>query len=335
MPRLAKREGREGMSQQVRSRPLSNREKRFTVLITYSHGDTKVISFRARSALIALTACIALIFAAAWLIQGYAHAMRELDEMRYLRDVAENQRQELQRLQELLLTLGEKLKAAEQTQNETKEMLQREGLIPQSQADGTSFGQNQQTERIILASRSAVTASPRDVQRVTAALLNTAQGELATRVSALEKEVGELHAAAQEAVAYSRAQPTLWPVVGEVTSSFGPRRHPITWATDFHQGVDIAADYWEPIVAPADGVVTFAAYKYAYGRTIHIDHGYGIVTVYAHCAHLEVSVGDVVKRGDIIGYVGTSGLSTGPHLHFEVHVDGVPVDPLKYLTKTK
>lgn len=128
--------------------------------------------------------------------------------------------------------------------------------------------------------------------------------------------------------------PTLWPVQGRVMSSFAERQDPFSGEGAFHRGVDISAGYGQPIVAPADGIVDFADFRNGYGRTVSIDHGYGINTLFGHMSGWAVAPGQHVSRGDVIGYVGMSGRSTGPHLHYEVHLNGVPVNPYKYLRFT-
>ncbi len=118
------------------------------------------------------------------------------------------------------------------------------------------------------------------------------------------------------------------PVNGPIVSGFGMRYHPILKVDRMHNGVDIAAPHGTPIKAAADGEVIFAGYRRGYGNTIIIDHGGGIATLYAHCSALAVGEGTAVKQGQIIGYVGATGLATGPHLHFEVRRNGEPVNPL-------
>ncbi len=130
-----------------------------------------------------------------------------------------------------------------------------------------------------------------------------------------------------------RATPTRAPIDGHLTSLFSPnRRHPILRIRRPHNGIDIAAPTGEPILAPAAGRVIFSGTKSGgYGRTVEIDHGHGIVTLYAHASRLLVRRGDRVERGQTIAEVGSSGLATGPHLHYEVHVDGEPIDPLNFI----
>jgi murein DD-endopeptidase MepM/ murein hydrolase activator NlpD len=132
----------------------------------------------------------------------------------------------------------------------------------------------------------------------------------------------------------ANSAPNLWPVEGQVTGSFGERIDPFNGEGAFHSGVDIGSSYGHPIVAPADGVVTLTDTMGGYGKTIMIDHGSGISTRYGHLSGFAVTAGQHVQRGDVIGYVGESGRSTGPHLHYEVRINDTPVNPYKYLRMT-
>ena len=132
----------------------------------------------------------------------------------------------------------------------------------------------------------------------------------------------------------ANSAPNLWPVEGQVTGSFGERIDPFNGEGAFHSGVDIGTSYGHPIVAPADGVVTVTDTMGGYGKTIMINHGNGISTRYGHLSGFAVTAGQRVQRGEVIGYVGESGRSTGPHLHYEVRINDTPVNPYKYLRMT-
>ena len=121
--------------------------------------------------------------------------------------------------------------------------------------------------------------------------------------------------------------PSIWPAAGYVSSPYGLRFD----GTEFHQGIDIAADMGAPIVATADGVVTAAGGNGGYGNMVDVDHGGGVVTRYGHASAVAVTVGQQVRRGEVIAYVGSTGRSTGPHVHYEVRVNGAPVNPAGYL----
>jgi murein DD-endopeptidase MepM/ murein hydrolase activator NlpD len=127
------------------------------------------------------------------------------------------------------------------------------------------------------------------------------------------------------------ATPSIAPAMGLMTDGFGNRADPVTGRRALHRGLDISARRGTPVNAPADGVVVFTGYTGGLGNTIRIAHGLGYTTVYGHLDTIEVEPGEEVRRGARIGTVGNSGRSTGPHLHYEVHVDGTAVNPLYYI----
>lgn len=132
---------------------------------------------------------------------------------------------------------------------------------------------------------------------------------------------------------YLNSIPSSYPVQGIITSPFGSRKSPYGSYTEFHPGIDIAVDYGTPVRAAGKGVITYAGWISGYGKAVIIDHGYGITSVYGHNSQLLVKVGQSVNRGDIIAKSGDTGRSTGPHVHFEVRVNGNPVSPMTYLAK--
>jgi len=125
--------------------------------------------------------------------------------------------------------------------------------------------------------------------------------------------------------------PSLWPVVGEITGHFGERLDPFSGEGAFHAGMDIASHYGDEVHAAADGVVTDVDRRAGYGKLIIINHGFGVATWYGHLSAYNTQIGMHVKRGDVIGYEGASGRSTGPHLHYEVRIYNTPVNPWRYL----
>ncbi len=128
--------------------------------------------------------------------------------------------------------------------------------------------------------------------------------------------------------------PTLWPVIGPISSSFGERQDPFNGEGAFHSGVDISANFGDPVRAAADGTVEYASMASGYGREILINHGNGIQTLYGHLSGFAVTAGQQVSRGQVIGYIGMSGRATGPHLHYEVRIHNTPVNPHRYLQDT-
>ncbi len=162
--------------------------------------------------------------------------------------------------------------------------------------------------------------------------------KLIERAEALEKEIklrekslSELAEYLEDRKSLFMATPSIWPARGFITSEFGWRRDPLTGANEYHEGIDIAGAYGGQVRATAEGVVIESGNDAGYGKVVVIDHGYGIVTRYAHLSRSFVVVGQKVKKGSVIGAIGNSGKSTGPHVHYEVRIDGVPVNPVKYL----
>jgi murein DD-endopeptidase MepM/ murein hydrolase activator NlpD len=151
---------------------------------------------------------------------------------------------------------------------------------------------------------------------------------LELRAARLEMDLQVYEAALKE-----RARvPSIWPVEGESTDSFGYRGNPFGGGgAEFHPGQDIAAPHGTPVFAPADGTVVEAGWKNGYGQTVVIDHGNGLTTRYGHLSKIEVVAGQELKRGEGLGLVGSTGRSTGPHLHYEVRLGDLPVSPRHYL----
>jgi len=146
-----------------------------------------------------------------------------------------------------------------------------------------------------------------------------------------ERSFNELMIFLREQNSLFAATPSIWPVKGWVTSEFGMRESPFNSGLEFHTGIDIATRLGKEIVAPADGLITEVGYSAADGKIIKIDHGHNMCTAYAHLYKIAATKGTRVKRGDLIGYVGDTGRSTGPHLHYAVYVNKIPVNPRKYL----
>jgi murein DD-endopeptidase MepM/ murein hydrolase activator NlpD len=140
---------------------------------------------------------------------------------------------------------------------------------------------------------------------------------------------------AYEAVLRARQMmPSLWPVAGNLTDGFGGRSDPFGGDTaEFHAGQDIAAEWGTPVVAAANGRVSFAGWQSGYGQVVIVDHGAGLTTRYGHLSEITVQAGDEINRGAALGRIGSTGRSTGPHLHYEVRIEDRPVNPLQYLPR--
>jgi len=150
-------------------------------------------------------------------------------------------------------------------------------------------------------------------------------------LSEIEIKINELDQFLLDKESFLKSTPTLMPARGHLTSGYGPRMSPYAGRIKMHEGIDIGASVGTHIVAPADGIITFSGAKPGFGNFVQIDHGYGVETIYGHAASLTVKKGQRIGRGDKIATVGNTGYSTGPHLHYEVRVNGTPVDPLYYM----
>jgi len=155
--------------------------------------------------------------------------------------------------------------------------------------------------------------------------------QLLQKEAALERQLGAVEQRLSEQQLLLSHTPTIAPVVGVITDGFGPRIDPFTRQAAFHDGLDISAAFGTPVKAPADGLVVFAGRETGMGKMVKINHGYGFVTVFGHLDRILVQEGQRVKRGEIIGRVGLTGRTTGPHLHYEVWKDGERQNPLHYI----
>ncbi len=163
------------------------------------------------------------------------------------------------------------------------------------------------------------------------AVIEAEIGTLKERSGALQDTFRVLDVAFQKQALLLSSTPSIYPVHGLLGNGYGWRRDPFTGMRDFHQGLDLVAPLGTKVVAPADGIVTRTGPSGGFGNSVFISHGYGIITRFGHLATFNVKVGQRVKRGDVIATVGSTGRSTGPHLHYELLVHQRNVDPIKYI----
>jgi murein DD-endopeptidase MepM/ murein hydrolase activator NlpD len=266
---------------------------------------------------------VALGVAAALLI-GYATMARTADLSRTTRLQAENGRlaEELGELHGRLTSLADTLSRIAQRDARIRVLANLDPLDPGVQAAGIG----------------GPTLAPRPLMPDAGPAVRRSQ-EIRVDLNALIRRANLLASSFEEAkdslASHSQrlaATPSIMPTQGWLTSAFrSMREHPILHIARPHEGIDVTAPMGSPIEAPAAGVVTEAGWESGYGNTVTIDHGYGIVTKFAHASKLLVRAGQRVSRGQRIALVGNTGLATGPHLHYEVHVNGRPVDPLRYV----
>ena len=182
-----------------------------------------------------------------------------------------------------------------------------------------------------LAEKSGVVSEPASLPGTGGPAMPLATGNLAV----LEGKMSQLERAIRayaNVLQYRGYTPSVWPVVGKLESGFGSRRNPFGGSSyEFHSGQDIDAQTGDPVVAAARGTVTFVGWQNGYGQLVVIDHGDGLTTRYGHLSHIDVAQGQTVERSEFIGRVGSTGRSTGPHLHYEIRINDEPVNPRPYL----
>jgi murein DD-endopeptidase MepM/ murein hydrolase activator NlpD len=158
-------------------------------------------------------------------------------------------------------------------------------------------------------------------------------GLLKSVLEALENRLASVKTRVEKQQALARATPSMMPLAGWLSSGYGTRTDPFNGRPDFHPGLDIVADRGTPVKATADGTVQSAGFDGNYGNAVVIDHGYGIGTRFGHLLRFVVTPGQTVRRGEIVGYVGATGRATSPHLHYEILLNGQPINPLRLLAR--
>jgi murein DD-endopeptidase MepM/ murein hydrolase activator NlpD len=174
-------------------------------------------------------------------------------------------------------------------------------------------------------------AGPKPAAKHDVARLPGALETLAGAAMKQESSLRELQEYFEDQRSLLASTPSLWPTRGWVTSDFGTRLDPYTAERMAHRGMDIATPHGQPVLSPSDGTVVFTGVENGYGKVLVVDHGYGVKTRYGHLSEIFVKAGDRVKRGGKIAAVGNTGRSTGPHLHYEVRVNGIPENPRKFI----
>jgi murein DD-endopeptidase MepM/ murein hydrolase activator NlpD len=261
---------------------------------------------------------------AALLLVGYATASRTVDVSRAAKLERENTilARQLGELNGRVASLSDTLSQIGRRDAKIRVLANLEPIDPQVQAAG--IGGPAPTPRPLLESHSETVERAEDIRVDLNALIR--------RANLLASSFREAADSLATHTARLAATPSNMPTQGWLSSAFSAmREHPILHLSRPHEGIDVSAPMGSPIEAPAAGIVTVADWESGYGRVVTIDHGFGTVTKFAHCSKLLVRQGQRVTRGERIALVGNTGLATGPHLHYEVHVNGRPVDPLQYV----
>jgi len=291
---------------------------RFTlVIIPNNEGEIRRISVPEK---LLLTLVIgAGLLTLAVLAAGYEYwsSRQDLASVRAIKAENQEKARALEAMSERLLELEKKNLALQNEQEKIKKIM--------------GINENQESGHTTQPSRGGVGGVVLQRYYRSPEILNLEADLLENRQQRQLQTAEDLLRIAREKADYFRSLPNYWPVIGEITSEFGWRDNPFGRGDEYHHGLDIAADRGTPVRAAADGRVIYAAWKRGYGRLIIVKHQNGLTTWYGHNSAIKVKVGDRVKKGQVISEVGSSGRSSGPHVHFEIQKNGQSINPLLYL----
>ncbi|MDI6753102.1 MAG: peptidoglycan DD-metalloendopeptidase family protein [Thermodesulfobacteriota bacterium] len=319
-------------------------KKDYTILII-SQQAAKVKKFILSPLTLKIGAAVLgiLIVVSAFMVYNYITFQKKVSELHALRAETNSQQEEIRSFMEKITLLEkqlDKLKEMEkQVAKDLKEVSELKKNIktpPKATKKKTSLVKKEEVEfkENLSFREEEVSVLDKERNRLVSRMHQDLL-ELHKEFSQREQNFKELKEFLQAQKSILLATPSLWPVIGRISSGFGDTRlSSSSGGTRPHMGIDIPAPSGTPVVAPADGLVSFAGREAEYGRLICLDHGHGYSTMFGHLKDLFVQTGDKVKRGQTIGTVGTSGKSTGPHLHYEVRFNGNPVNPARYLNQS-
>ncbi len=299
--------------------------KKYTIIVIPSNSSsTRRVSITRGMLILLLFGFCSLVGTALYLVQERIHTAKHLAKLPPLEKQNQTQKELLEKFNVKLQSLDDNLIQLKQLEDQLRIMA---SLKPGKQKDALGVGG---------VSKDAL---PEDLEKLTPSeqrfirRLNRQFQDIEKRATEQESAFNDLLRAFRDKSVLLAHTPSIWPVKGWLSSSFGYRRSPFTNRREFHAGIDVVARVGTPIFAPADGVVISTKRIGGFGKTVRIQHMQGIVTTFAHNSVNLVKVGQRVKRGDIIAKVGSTGRSTGPHLHYEVRINGVAVNPRLYIVE--
>ncbi len=295
--------------------------KKFTVFLL-PDGDNSVRQFRLRIPSPSLLILFGICFSAflLWFVHNYFTMKSQMPHLVKL------EREAAQRKQQIL-HMAQRIDQISQEIDAQKELSRRLKVMVNLETDDTASHGIGGPAPIFSEMNDAEVRNEKGLVRLMHRRLDNLEDEMAVD----EKEKSDLYEFFENQKMLLASTPSIWPTKGWMSSRFGYRISPFTGKKEFHRGIDIATRMGAPIIAPADGIVSFTGWDGGYGRTLTINHGYGLVTRFAHLKKALVKKGQHVKRGETIALVGNTGRSTGPHLHYEVHLNHIAVDPLRYI----
>lgn len=315
----------------------------FTIMIV-PHAETKVFTFRL-STIAFQGICYSLVCLFLFMIilaRSYQTMTSNMWELEELRLVNREQRDQIEQLVQQTSSLEQRMIILDELDKQVREMMELESSVPGkgSTASGPVLPDASTTDTAGIASSDNIggptlpdAAAASVVSRASISEARSALGMLGQidlKMGDQTESLEEVRSALSESMAYISAKPEGIPAFGYISSRFGYRN--TMFGVDSHTGYDIAGRYGLPITATADGTVIFAGWAGTYGNMVQIEHLYGWSTIYGHCSKLTVKLGDRVKRGEVIGFMGSTGKSTGPHVHYEIRINGQAVNPRYYLS---
>jgi len=327
--------------QDRRPTPGNKKPQVLTIMVVPRSGRT--LTFNVAVRFLQVVVLILVVSSVAFLTLGIRHnvALSELRVLNNLRVVVDEQRTKIEQMQTEADTLRQDLGRIKAVEENIRDLLDREREVV---VKGLSSAVGTDPTRLFSVPARPETLASRQTPRglrwpaeegshliTESSALAGAHAVLRSTVESTTTSMAILESDLRGRVLELRAVPNYTPVNGNITSTFGWRRSPFSGWRERHDGVDMAAPYGTPVLCAGDGTVTFAGWRAGWGRVISVDHGNGYASSYAHLSRISTKAGATVTRGTMIGAVGTTGRSTGSHLHFEIRKDGVLIDPLSLL----
>ena len=257
-----------------------------------------------------------------WILRDYQATKAKILRLAQVEREYEQQKNQFSHLAERIDQITHKMGELKEFDLKLRTMVSLETSEVKAQIQGVGG-----SAPILLEPKHTIAKTHRELVRLMYRSLDNLDSEIADG----KQDKAELHKFLESQKMLLASTPSIWPTKGWLSSRFGYRMSPFTGEREFHRGIDIATRMSTPIVAAADGIVLYVGWDGGYGKVLTIKHGYGLLTKYAHLKKGLVKKGQYVKRGETIALVGNSGRSTGTHLHYEVHLNRVPVNPLRYI----
>lgn len=308
-----------GLKSQDENQGQSMFGKYHIVIFKERSGVSRSLRLRGASGFFACLLILALMAGNVWMWQEYRKAANARDRLETAQRTIEEQNNQILGLAGRIAEAREDLERVRRFDARLRLMLNME-RDPEMTSLGGARSNNLSSEYL-----------PLHRQELMARRMNAFLRHLADDIRLEEASQQELLQALRGNREILASMPSIWPVEGFITSRFGARSDPFTGRSEYHKGLDISARTGTPVYAPGKGVVIFSGVENGYGQVVRVQHGGGIITCYAHLSRRTVNEGQQIRRGDIIGHVGSTGRSSGPHLHYEVRLNGINVDPLRYI----